>query len=420
MQRKTQLGIVIIIVALLLLSTIINFFGCAGTQPKEQELSPERRKAIQDSLRKEHERRVSIQFSLGWEPYKQGDYQRAKKYFRQVAELDTSGVYGRILYQSLGTCFLQLNQPDSAEWAYKLGIKNIPERPYPYKALAYIYRAQGRDEEAIEMYEILTNLEPDSATHYRSLGELYFKTEQPDNAILSYERVVELDPNDKQSQEILDTLLAQYRTIAEVIKQREAMAERFPDDMNLRLELAKNYHDIGEFEKAITHLKIVTEKKPENMQALEYLGDCYQQSEKFRDAVATYNQILKVNPDDKKNLCNMAISYTSLRSYRTAMQQVRKALSIDSNFGLAYLTRGMIYEGSADKCAAQKNGKVEYDDKLVYRLAHDEYVKATRDLEWKSEAERRIKYVESMLPTKEDEFFHNWKTPRGACYEWIQ
>jgi len=420
-QRRTHLTIVIIIAALVCISALTNFFGCASSGSATKPFDPARQKAIQDSLFNIHKTWITIRYSLGYEPYKQHDYAKAKRYFRLVAENDTTGIYANRIYNQLGTCYLQLGEPDSAEWAYKLGISNVPDRPYPYKALGYIYRQQNRNGEAIDIYEKLTTLEPDSAVHYRSLGQLYVQTDQQDKAIQAYQKVIEIEPNDKRSQEVLDNLIAQTGDIDAVIAQRETMVERFPDDMKLRLDLGQSYHRIGEFEKAIPHLKLVLDNESDNLLANELIGDCYQQTDQFSAAIEIYQGILEKDPEDKKNMCNLALSLTSLGRYTAAMQQVRKSLRIDSNYGLAYLTRGIIYETTADKCVRQAGGNVTFDDKLVYKMAYDEYQRAARDLEWKPDAERRLDGIKTLIPTREDYFMHNnQKLPRSACYEWIQ
>ena len=63
-------------------------------------------------------------------------------------------------------------------------------------------------------------------------------------------------------------------------------------------------------------------------------------------------------------------------------------------------------------------------DKMVYKLAYDEYMKAKKDFSVKEEAERHIAYLETQIPTKEDQFMHkNKKLSDSAakCYNtWIQ
>jgi tetratricopeptide (TPR) repeat protein len=420
-QKKSQLFVFAGVLLLLIVLMNVNFFGCATTGPKSKELTPEQKKAIQDSLFQIHKNELSRLFSFGFEPYKHGDYEKAKRYFRLVAEKDTSGIYGRVLYQRLGDCYLRLNIPDSAEWAYKVGIVRQPDNPYFYTALGYIYRAGGRTEEAIETYETLVELVPDSASYHKYLGELYVRVEENAKAIEEYQKTVELNPRDQESQEVLSRLLSQAGEIDKVIETQKSLVESDPENMKYRMNLAQTYHRAGEFENAIEQLKIVTSKEAENILALELLGDSYKQTDKFNDAVTIYRQILAKNKNDKKNLCNLAMCYTSLGRYTTAMGEVAKAQRIDTNYGLVYLTRGMIYEASAEKCVSQNGGKITYDDKLVYKLAYDEFQRATRDLEWKNDADRRMAYLETLIPTREDEFMHsNQKTPRGECYQWIQ
>ena len=418
-QKRKQLGVFAAVLILVLVATQLQFLGCAGTQPKE--LTPEQKQAIADSLANVHKRRLALLWSLGYEPYKQADYQKAKGYFRQVANLDTTGVYGRILYQLLGDTYLRLNQPDSAEWVYLIGIGRLPDNPYFAKALGYIYRAGGRTEDAIEMYEKLVTLEPDSSGHFVNLGELYVSAEETDRAIESYQTAVQLDPSNNRAQEVLSTLLSQTGDIDRVIETQENLVASEPGNMKYKLDLAQSYHRAGLFEQAIGQLTVVFENNPDDIVASELLGDSYQQVEQFQDAVNIYTQILKSRPDDKKNMCNLAMSNTSLGRFMTAMRQVQQVIRQDRNYGLAYLTRGMIYETSADRCVEKNDSKVTFDDKLVYKLAYDEFTRAKQDLEWKNDAERRLRYLETLIPTREDLFMHkDQTTPRGECYEWIR
>ena len=117
----------------------------------------------------------------------------------------------------------------------------------------------------------------------------------------------------------------------------------------------------------------------------------------------------------------MAMSYTSLGKYTTAMARTRKALSIDPKYGLAYLTRGIIYETASDRCSDKRDGKISFDDKLVYQKAYNEYKKASGDIMWRSDAQKRMSYLAPLLPQNQDFFMHpDQKEPKDPCYEWIQ
>lgn len=408
----------ITLVALFLAALIL--FGCAAQTQKV--MTPEERKAYQDSLEQAHKRKLQLQWSLGYEPFKQGDYARAKKYFNRVAQMDTGGVFGKVLYQRLGRCYLELGMPDSAEYAYKMGIQNIPNDPYNYIMMIYIKEQSGEPEAAIPYAEKLVKIEPDSASHYKKLGELYLDVDRPEEAIEAYKDAVRLDPSDDEAHTTLTNLVSTYLDLDQLIVTLKNAVTEFPDDMAKRTELAEAYLKAGEPRKAVEQLTVVTDNNPDNVYALENLGEAYQQLEQYGNAVDTYKKILKLQPEDKKNMCNLALSYRSLKQFSTAMQYANRALAIDPDYGLAYLTRGMIYEAAADYCVEQNpKQKILFDDKLVYKMAFDEYVKAKSDLNWSRDASNRIAYVEPLIPTTSDYFMHkNVTTPRSACYDWIR
>lgn len=419
-MSKFQRQGVLFISLVLLLFAALYIFGCATTQPKT--LTPEQQKARQDSLDLEHKKKLNLQWSFGYEPFKQGDYARAKKYFKRVAELDTGGVFGKVLYQRLGRCYLELGQPDSAEWAYLTGIQNRPDDAYNYIMMDYILEQSGRYEEAVPYLVKATDLEPDNAGYFKKLGERYVNIDDPDAAIEAYQKAVDLDPTDSEAQTTLANLVEQYLDLDQLIATLLSAVEEFPDDMKKRTDLAEAYLKAGDPAKASQQLKTVIEKEPDNVYALEYLGESYQQLEQYNNAVGTYKKILELHPDDKKNMCNLALSYRSLKQFATAMRYANKALALDSRYGLAFLTRGMIYEASADYCVDQNpDKKILFDDKLVYKLAYDEYVKAKKDLNWSTDASNRMVYVEPIIPTKSDYFMNkDVTTPRSACYDWIR
>ncbi len=405
--------------AMLVLVATAYFIGCA-TAPPKAEKTPEQEKAYRDSLEMANTKQLNLLMSFGIEPYKQGDYARAKKYFKQVAELDTGGRFAKSLYQRLGTCFLQLGQADSAEWAYKLGIHNRPDEPYPYKALRYIYRNSGRYDDAIAMSQRLTELEPDSSSHYKILGELYIQENDKDQAISAYQTAVEKDPTDKKTQEILDNLLGSTGDLEAVLKNRQEMVEKFPEDMQKKVDLADTYLKVGQPGPAAEQLAIVTQAQPENVYALEMLGEAYNQLENYQKSADTYAKIIKINPDDKKNLCQYAISLRMLGQYTEAMRQVEKALRIDSKYGLAYLARGLTFEIAADRCVKQnKDGKILFDDKLVYEQAYNAYRDATNDPFFSTDARRYMEVIKPIIPEASDLFMHkNQSTPQKGCYDW--
>ncbi|MBN1781736.1 tetratricopeptide repeat protein [bacterium] len=422
MHKIKQLGIVAGV--LLVLTAIFLLNGCTPPAPKE--LTPEQRQAIQDSLMKQKTDSLNLLWSLGYEHYKQKNYGNAKKYFRQIAFMDFMGLNDRRLqkvYQYLGTCYIQMEPADwdSAEWSYIRGTEQLPDYPYNFEMLGYIYKTRGEIQKAIDMYSILTGLVPDTSLYWVELGDMQIADGNCEDGIASFREAVALEPKNPDIHEKLSEHMKDCGIDTDqIIESLKILVNQDPGNVRHRVDLAKNYMDIGEYREAASNLEVAISNEPENIQALDLSGRCYLETGPYSKAVDAFTKIQTLKPDDKNNLCNLAMAYTAQGQYASAMSHVRKALALDPDYGLTYITRGLIYETAADKCAEAKNNKLSFSDKLVYELAYNEYVKATRDLSKKQEANQRIGYVKPLLPTKADLFMHRNETISGPCYEWIQ
>jgi len=405
------LGVGILVSLLLYLNT------CAP--PPKKEISPERLKAIQDSLRKVYEFELAKAWSTGYEYHKNKLYRRALPHLWKAAEMDTALKFKRV-YILIADCYIKLNMVDSAQYAYERGIEKFPDNAFQHRSLGYILRGKGEIKRAIKEYEKVVELKPDSKEDYKALADLYLRDGQEMKAISAYEKVVELDPKDKEAQDALAGLYKVMGMEDEAIARKEKILEQFPDDTETMMDLGKAYQRRGESEKAVRVLRRLLQKQPQNTIAMEYLGYAYQDLEQYRRAIAIYKKIIRFQPKNKKIFCNIADCYKSLKDYTTASRYVQKALAIDPNYGLAYITMAHIYEASADECI-EKKGKTDFYDKLVYELAYKEYKKATKDPEWRDLATKEMSRLEPFLPTTEDRFFHKGETePKGPCYRWIK
>jgi len=64
---------------------------------------------------------------------------------------------------------------------------------------------------------------------------------------------------------------------------------------------------------------------------------------------------------------------------------------------------------------------LEYNDKLVYEIALNNFERAKIDPAYRADAERKISYVQPVAPTADDKFMHkDEKEPTGDCYSWIK
>jgi len=399
--------------------------GCATTATTQKTtVDPVREKAIQDSLKQIWDRKLNIAWSTGFENHKNKLYQDAVKPFWRVVELDTVKRF-QDLYTFLGDCYLKLDKPDSAEMVYRLGTVAYPEKAFYHRSLAWLLAGRSQSDEAILEYRKAIELEPGKPTDYKSLGGLLVAADLPQEALPVYQKLLELDPGDTESQKVVSQILSSLGDIDAALQSWEKALASDPNNTTVLMNLGETYFKEQRWSEAVKPLTTLVGIKPDDAYALELLGNSQQNLGKPREAIAVYEKILALKPDNKKILCEMANCYKELKQFAKARSIANQAMKIDSNYGLVYIVRGDIYAASADDCINQRSKKVsKFDDKLVYRLAYDEYAKAVHDVQFTDEAKRKMNYIQLDIPTKEDLFMNKSRTTINTtdypCYAWIR
>ncbi|MBN2010665.1 tetratricopeptide repeat protein [candidate division KSB1 bacterium] len=418
------------IILVVLISTIavgvMYFSGCAPTVPQQKTVSPERQKAIQDSITKAYKFELMKQWSTGYEYYKQPESKaRAIRPFRKVMELDTIDMF-KDVYAFLSDCYFSVGAVDSAEMVLTRGIEKYPDNVGLLRNRAYILAAKEMLNEAIADYEKVVELDGTKADDWKRLGQLYIRTNEIEKAKTAYEKIVALDPDDKDAQTKLATLYMSTGDADAYLNQLIEAEKRDPNNTQTMYDLASEYYKRQEYKNAITKFNEYLAKKPDDYFAMETLGMAYYGDGQYRSAIATYKKIVAAKPKEKKIYCDIATNYRMLGELRTARTWANKAIAIDKQFGLSYIVIGEVYESAVDQCLKEGGGTAKFMDKLVYRAAYQQYKLAARDLQYVDEADRKMNYLKDYLPTKEDEFFNKDKKEANGlykvtkdCYKWI-
>lgn len=417
--HKTLTVALILGFAIMLAATLLTSCATTGGQ-QQQTLSPERQKAIQDSLRKIWDRKLNIAWSTAYEHTKNKLYRQAIPYFWKVVELDTVKRFPD-LYTFLGDCYIKLNNPDSAMIVYRMGTEKYPQKSHYHRSLAWLLAGKQKASEAIDEYKKAIAIDSTNVSDYKALGNLLVSENRNDEAIEVYHKILQMEPKNAEAQKVYAQLLGTTGDQDAVIEAQEKALKMDPKNTDLMYTLGETYFKMSEFQKSIEKFNLYLQLKPNDTFALEYLGNAKQNLEQYRDAISTYEKIIAIKPDNKKVLCDMATCYKELNQLRKARSIANKALNIDPNYGLAYIVRGEIYEVAVDNCMNKRGAKsTSFDDKLVYKLAYDQYAKATKDIQFADLARRKMNYLQPDIPTKEDYFMHqSQKKAKEACYQWI-
>jgi tetratricopeptide (TPR) repeat protein len=423
MSKKYTTGFVYVLLITSIMAGIIYLSGCASTAPNKQTISPERQKAIQDSLQKAYIYQLNKNWSLGYEYYKSKVHRRAIKPFLKLTEIDTIDRF-RDVYALLSDCYLQLNIADSAQIFLEKGVEKYPDNIGLLRNLAWIYTEKEMIDEAIELLEQAVELDGKNKDDWKRLADLYLKNQQREESINAFQEVLKIDSADEDAQKALAQLLEDADDRIEMLEQ---VLANEPENTNVMFQLAEIYERQGEYAKAISRANMYLEKNPEDYIVMEMLGEAYDGKGDYRSAINVFKKIVAAKPNQVKIYTDIASNYKELGDLPTARVWVRKAIAKDRGFGLSYIVLGEIYEVAVDKCMRANNTTTpKFDDKLVYREAYRQYQRAAKDLQYAEEAEKKMSYLRDFRPTKEDYFFNKKRnkgndtyTLESDCYKWI-
>lgn len=397
-----------------------GYFGCSGTKltPEQMAAKDARAKAVQDSLA---ELELKKNWSFGYTNYQNKEYQRVPQYFWKVIELDDKKMF-KDVYSFLSRTYFELGKPDSGQMVLEEGIKVFPQNEHLHRNLAYVYENKQELDKAISHYETASKLEPNNVNDLKRLGDLYAKTSKVDNAIATYQKLMELDSeNQIEYQSKLSALLRTSGNEAAAIESMKQMLANNPNDTNTLFELASYYKRERNLAEAAKYYERLLEINPKDMIVLEDLAQLYRSDDQNRKAIDVYKRILDQKQNDVRALTGMAEAYTEMGQLQTALRFAKDATRADANYGPAHIAVGQVYEKVVDQCqqAASRKG-ANFDDKLVYQMAHQAYQRATRDQLAKGRAQSLMAALEPVLPTKGDFFMNQNQTkPKAACYSWV-
>ncbi len=403
--------------------------------------------ASADTLDQVDMQQVLMNWSLFFEDYRNGYYERAIPYGWKVMELHPTRF--RALYGNLAECYRQLYlQTDDTEkqvayvdtiiYIFQRGIEHLPDRANTYylqKAHFYDnYYSPPKIEESIRTYQKAVELDFDNIDfqYIDRLGNLLMDNRGPDNdyeqrAIDLYQKyLTERDPDSATAMERLRRLV---RDPQELIRLAEETLRTDPDNPANIWSLVQAYNAAQEYQKAIPHVQKLTELRPESETYWNELARLYERTNQTREAIRAYSQLMRLKPDDRAIPLNIAQGYRQLGNHRQAREYARRAQRMDPSWGEPLIEIATIYEEVIERCVVNTKGgwaNMQLEDRIVYKLAQEYYQRAAQiDQRVARRAQERAQFLDNLIPQDEDYFFNRDLISNGKiaifgnCYEWI-
>ncbi len=262
----------------------------------------------------------------------QKDLDLALEMFNKALEIDSNYA---LAYSGIGEVYATkynyqrtLDWRDKAEKMAKKALALDPELAEAHLTLGRVYDFEQKSKMAIEEFNKVIELRPNSNDAYRRLGYVYLqRLYDYQKAIDHFEKALEIRPTDSRS----------YRG------------------------LGSAYTSLRRYDEGIKYIKKGLEIAPDDIYLLTFLADAYRYKRMFAQALDVYNKSLKYYPDEPAISYYIGgLVYYSKKEYDKAIEVLEKSIKQGMSEFMVLVNIGSAYQYKGDK----REAKVFYDSSV--------------------------------------------------------
>jgi len=300
-----------------------------------------------------------------YDEIKKGRYSKAIESYKQAMR-DKPPYTGE---QSIGQRYAEDGDFDKAIAACEQLIKDSPQWPSNFYALAWTYAQTGRYDKAIEVANKTIELHPNYSKIWHILAWIYAKRGDYDKAIDACNQAIKLEPN---------SAIVYYGIgrIYAMIGNNEKALESFKKAIELKSDLPEAYlflgmtcTELGNIQQAIQSYNDGLLFDRSYAELYFFLGGAYDESGQYKKAsealetaIKFYNLDVKevktrahgmgIRPDMANIHCILGVCYLRLNKLSDALYMFNKAIEIDDSHAEAHYGLALTQLLLGDKDAA--------------------------------------------------------------------
>ncbi len=253
-----------------------------------------------------------VYINYGWLRLKQCKINEALRYFDQAIQIESQFQDDDYLAYEIGMNLNAFDLPSKAEKYLRRFYKNHPDDPEGISELAYCLECLEKDEEAIQLFEKLVDIDPFNELGWYNLGVLYSKKNDFDAAIEAYQTAVDINID---------------------------YAEAYFNMGNI-------YMTQGHYNNALfaytEYLSLTPFNWRENV-AFQYLGECYEELEDWRMARKFFILSTNLTPQASASWYGLALAEIEHNDNEMAIMAISRALRLEPNIGAYYFVEAQAY-----------------------------------------------------------------------------
>jgi len=247
------------------------------------------------------------------------DFARAAEAYEKYVALKPENPWTG--YLRLGTCRLELGQPEAAVAALSEALKLQPRDVKTNFTLATAFTKAKNLEQAEATYKTLVGLNPEGGTtYYGRIIQMYDEAGQYDKAIDAARKIIEMNPKNELAVFNLGIMFLKLQRTDEAV-------QAFRDALAL---------------------------KPDYASAQYNIGYSYSLAKRWKESVEGFQQYTRIAPDDPLGYLNVGVGLMMLKSFEAALAPLRKCIELKPDNAVAHYNLAIVYLNLKDNFSARE------------------------------------------------------------------
>ena len=202
------------------------------------------------------------------------------------------------IYFSNGLQSKYREDTDGAIRNFEQALRYMPNDAASMFELSEQYYNAGRFEEAFDMIQQATKLDPENKWYQMRLGLFYRNLDQYDDFIKLYEGLTQKYPDDPEMlSELIDAYLVTEK-YSKAIEKMDLLEQIVGENEFITEQRLSIYKRQGNDKKVISELEKLIEQNPENTRYYSMLAQVYDENGKEKEALKIYEKIKELNPNN--------------------------------------------------------------------------------------------------------------------------
>ena len=281
------------------------------------------------------------------------------------------------IYDNLGRAYAKIGKMDSSTWAFKQGLKIIPDSKVLLELAAWSSSQEVKNgnqdklNEQLYFLERLLEINPGDVSVLEKISDAYRRSEMYEEQIVILDHWLRAEPSNKKAishKKIAFEKLG--KDVSEVDKERW---EKESANLEYGILYLKSLMQNEEYEVAIEIADEIMLYHDDDKRLLQLVSDIYIKNMDDLKAAKYLEKLMKIESSNSEYIIKLSNVYLNLLEFEKAYSQANKAISVNKLIGKSYFQRAEVLVQLVDNF---RSNELDFCDRLIYDLAVEDYSQA--------------------------------------------